>query len=403
MPRDATFYVRLGTGRKERMLGSGHAGLGINLGDGGRQFYITWLPTAHGLGSYARATHNVGLPVRMDVSKRLGFSQIANPMALRIGRQVLNPTMPNPSALDVWNEDDGDENDEPYRASTDPCLRPELGTTLRLIDIPVREPLACTPEDNLWGLDVDAVWLWWKAILDLPPNHPRRTFKLTALRTDTAHNCAGTVGDALVAGGLGDYRKPPTNIFFQGCNTLMSWITESVREIDRLNRQFQFLMGSSEMVSAIADNTSGFPEDLGGSPELPSLERWKQMSFVAGGLQHGLARRKEQVAEIDRLLPLYHAARAEDRASPSAPAPPPPGPASTPAQPTWVKHLVAIQEQCFAHLVEKRGSDRRGAMVTMARNVIDAIGGNTRYKSSLASADEPLDTAPFSHMPLDDA
>ena len=391
MPRSATFYLSdYGGfwGSVENRIGVNHAGLECDR-DTGQTFYVTWDGTVKGadwgdsqyrLSKLPGATTVMKLPAHMKV----GFAEI-NKMNWATNRPEAEP---NPRSFAGAEPPTADRD---YRV---PGRTP--GTVVNIptmrVRIPVRSPggVASNGDENLFGLDIDAIWTWWFEILMSDPNDPRQQYcKLSTMRS-TSVNCCGMVGLALLKGGLGDYASPPTNVFYQGSASLLRWVNKAVKRIAELNDQRRTIMTSPDYRSVQAFNDGPQAEDFHGYADLPDLASWKRHSAVQESLRTGFARRKEQVAEIDRLLPLYHAARAAAPPTGGTPTIPP-----APNGPTWMELLTKIHEQCFLHLVEKPNSDRRWPMLALAKTIHDAIGGFNWYQEELANGitATPMSTA----------
>jgi len=381
MPRSATFYLSDWGGfwgSVNDTSGVNHAGLECDR-DTGQPFYVTWNGTIKGADWGASKTRVAKLPgalnaMNMPAHMKIGFSDI-NKMNWTTNR--MEP-VPNPLAFTGVNA---------LTPTTDymvPGRNP--GTVVNIptmrVRIPVRSPggVVSNGDENLFGLDIDAIWTWWFEILMADPNDPRRQYcKISTMRS-TAVNCCGMVGLALLKGGLGDYASSPTNVFYQGSASLLRWINKAVKRIADLNDQRRSIMSSPEYRAIPAFNDGPQAEDFHGYADLPDLASWKRHSAVQESLRTGFARRKEQVAEIDRLLPLYHAARAAAAPTGGTPTIPP-----VPNGPSWMELLTKIHEQCFQHLVEKPNSDRRQPMLALAKTIHEAIGGNNWYQTELAN------------------
>lgn len=100
----------------------------------------------------------------------------------------------------------------------------------------------------------------------------------------------------------------------------------------------------------------------------------------------GVARRKEQILEIDRLLPVYHTARQNYKSLQLV--------SDTPitmniddANAEWIKILISIYEQCFNHLVYKPISDRRHAVLSLTKIIYRILEGCSRYITKLMNGE----------------
>ena len=363
MARSATFYISSLASGSAQISGQAHAGLECDR-DAGQPFYVTWNGTIRGA--------DWG-PSQNRVSKLPGIVSLMNiPAHMQIGFDTIYSMDPatgvygnraNPCSFYGANALTADTD---YRDRATGAPRPRLS-----VKIPVRAPggVACEADDNLFGLDVDAIWTWWFNILMLPPNDPRRQYCKISTMDSAAVNCCGMVGLGLREGGLGSYASEPTNIFYQGSASLLRWVNRAVARINELNDQRRTIMASSDYRTLQSITEGEQAADFHCYSDLPSLDAWKKLSAVQEGLRTGFARRKDQVAEIDRLLPLYHearrAAKAASAAAGGAPA----------ASDDWMSLLTQIHDQCFQHLIQKPTSDRRRAMIMLAKTIHDAIYG----------------------------
>jgi len=357
MARSATFFVS-DRGGFYGAVGTNHAGLECDRGSG-EPYYVTWNGTTRGadwgniqnrLSRLSWLRNTMTMPAHM----KIGFDTIyaMNPVNLVYENRA------NPQSYFGAN---------PLNAARDyvnPVTHAPIATLQ--VKIPVRAPggVACGPDDNLFGLDVDKIWNWWFNILMLPPDDPRRTYCKISTMNSTSVNCCGMVGLGLREGGLGIYASEPTNLFYQGSASLLRWVNKAVKRIDELNQQRKTIMASLDY-----QNTTTFPEgkqaaDFHFFQDLPDLDSWKKRSAVQEGIRTGFARRKEQVAEIDRLLPLYHAARAHALAN-----------AGSVGSDVWMDLMTQIHDQCFCHLIEKPNSDRRRPMLMLAKTIHEALYG----------------------------
>jgi len=364
-------------GKFDNLIGTGHAGLDVH--GVCNHVYITWAPSGG-----ASALQQF-LPLNTQATKQLGFEQIRDK---RTGQVVTNNQR---IAKQLLEQDAGRPRDaqgqviKPNGWLGPLSLAKEIsnfGNEPPDFDIPIigRDVLDARADGPAWGLQCDVVCRWWIRMLQLPPDSPQRRFNFHAKMHDTAKNCAATVAKALYVGGLANYAPPPKNLWYQGMNTLRRWAQRANERIAYLNHQRQILM-SSEDWRHINSYVGPQPFDFMGACELPTLDEWKRMSRVRATFRTGLARRHDQIAEIDRILPLYHAARrleqdqnpdndenyfedTEELLSDSK---------------SWLNYMAAIQEQCFFHLTSKPRSDRRFAVLQLAKLIHQALVGNTRF------------------------
>lgn len=351
-------------------LGLNHCGLICDRG--AMPLYITWDGTVAGLAPSQTASQKtpLGMFGKMPASRRVGFSDIRNIHT----RQIED----NPNSWMGVN---------PLDAETD-----FGGYDTRRFSIPVRAPAGITTQssDLLFGIDANAISVWWMDMLNLDPDSPQRQYRKFARMGSDATNCCGMIGRALQIGKLDAYADPPKNLFYQGSSTLIRWVNSAVERINFLNESRQKIM-----ITRGYRDASGFPwgdqqDDFNGSAEMPSLKEWLHHSAVQETLKTGLARRKEQIAEIDRLLPQYHLAREryrqlkkiEDTALSAN---------LDDANVAWQKILVSIYEQCFKHLAYKPNSDRRGAVLSLTKTIQGIFSGNATYMEKVANGyfDQP--------------
>jgi len=380
MARSATFYLSDLPFGTAQLSGAAHAGLECDR-DAGQPFYVTWNGTIKGA-DWGNSQNRISkLPgtvnfMSMPAHMKIGFDTIygMDPSTFTYNN------MPNPRSFTGIHA---------LTANTD-YVHPVTGAPLPKLSvkIPVRAPggVAGDAGDNLFGLDVDAIWTLWFNILMLSPNDPRRRYCKISTMDSTAVNCCGMVGLALREGGLGHFASPPTNIFYQGSASLLRWVNKAVARINELNDQRRAIMSTMDYRDARSFVEGEQAPDFHFYSDLPSLDVWKKHSAVQEGIRTGFARRKDQVAEIDRLLPLYHEARRAAKAASAAAGGVPV------ASDDWMSLMTQIHDQCFQHLIQKPTSDRRRAMIMLAKTIHDAIYG---YDWVIREAASPPAAASF--------
>jgi hypothetical protein len=153
------------------------------------------------------------------------------------------------------------------------------------------------------GLNAHAMLTWWRGF---------RTAHQQALHGEsgyqfvsTLHNCASIVMRALIAGEVAFFKKPPD-----------AWITFSPRDVADYAAALK-----TKIILANADYNRYFNSKLEwqarnrremhmhpptAATELPTVDEWQRMSDANVTFAR-FARRREQNAEIDRLLGRYHA------------------------------------------------------------------------------------------------
>jgi hypothetical protein len=368
MPREVQFCTEQfsGVSRLANTFGLGHAGLHCDRG--AAPFYVTWDGTARGAdwNTSQRGAAKVTPFVKMPAHARVGFSELIN-------RQT-NTTSANPMGWDQARALTADED----------FALPTRGVSKRF-DIPVKAAggVAFDGADNLFGIDVEAIWTWWFEILNLDPEDPRRTYRKCATMRAGPTNCCGMVGRALQVGGLDVYAPPPSNLFYQGTATLIHWVQKAAARINELNRQRAILLGSPEFNQAPNWTFGDAEPDFNYHSELPDVNEWKRRSAVKAGLKTGFARRHEQIAEIDRLLPLYHAARQSAKRQATA------NGLTALDQPLpdtgWMNYMTLIHHQCYDHLASKPTSDRRVPVLALVKVIYHALSGHKTYMESVSA------------------
>ena len=378
MAREVKFCTEQFSGIGGKMInamGFGHAGLHCDRGM--RPFYVTWDGTAAGADWNAsqRAAYKVTPFVSMPAHMRVGFSELIN--------RRTNTTRINPMG---WDQATALTAQEDFGAGRHGISKQ--------IDIPVKAAggVAFDAADNLFGIDVEAIWTWWFEILNLDPEDPRRMYRKCATMRAGPTNCCGMVGRALQIGGLDVYASSPSNLFYQGTATLISWVDKAVARINELNQQRVALLGSPEFDQAPRWNFGEPQADFSYHSELPDVNEWKRRSAVQASLKTGLARRHEQVAEIDRLLPLYHAARQDAKRQAGAIG------ATALDQPLpdtgWMNYLTLIHHLCYDHLASKPTSDRRAAVLALVKVIYESLAGHKAFMEAVSAGTLGIQPSP---------
>jgi hypothetical protein len=153
------------------------------------------------------------------------------------------------------------------------------------------------------GLNAHAMLTWWRGFRSAHKQelHGESGYQFVS----TLHNCASIAMRALIAGESAFFLKPPT-----------AWVTFSPRDVADYAAALK-----TEIIRANADYSRYFNSKLEwqaqnrremhmhpptATTELPTVDQWKRMSD-ANVRFAALSRRREQNAEIDRLLGQYHA------------------------------------------------------------------------------------------------
>jgi hypothetical protein len=200
------------------------------------------------------------------------------------------------------------------------------------------------------GLNADAMLTWWRAF---------RTAHHQALQGEsgyqfvsTLHNCASIVMRALIAGESAFFKKPPD-----------AWVTFSPRDVADYAAALK-----TAIIRANADYDRYFNSKLEwqarnrremhmhpptATTELPTVDQWKRMSdtnvrFAA------ISRRREQNAEIDRLLGQYHAQLPWDGGGADE----------------RLAYLSEIFKQIGSYIAAKPKGDRLNAMLALGQLVL---------------------------------
>jgi hypothetical protein len=218
-------------------------------------------------------------------------------------------------------------------------------------EIPVRDESAAdfTKTDVLWGLSIRQIEDWWHHLMSLPPSDPKRIYSKLGTIEDfdkgKGTNCCGMTALALGIGGLSAFATPPSNIIYQGSRTLIDWVEKAVKKIDTLNEQRKLIRSSAEYTNP----------NLKAWSRVPDLETWKKASWVMVGS------RKDQIAKIDAILKAGVPPVPQQRSSLASVL----GSEQNPVLETYAR----LYELCFNHLASKPKSDRREAVLKLAKTV----------------------------------
>jgi hypothetical protein len=329
MPARATVCIWL-PGGFHHALGFGHGGLEVE-DDRGDKFYVTWMPANKG-GSVAQK--RLFTLQGTEAHKRVGFATIRDRAT---GKIVPNDTARGSGkevnlAADSWAHRffHPDKDYGKYGFPAPPNHKIELPAAL----LPPRAG------GNLFGVSIPGIKRYWEALLALPPDHPERLFGMLS----TTRSCNGVVTEALLSGGLWMYATPPDNTLFQDARTLLRWAETGRDRIEEMNNEYKAI-GPQLALSAGLLN----PHEQ----TIPTLKEWQAASDKGVSFW---SRRIEQVAALDQLITLYHQARARDD------------------RPAECRLLMAMQVQIYSHLSRKPKSDRRQAVLDLARRVYAVLG-----------------------------
>lgn len=323
----ATVCIWLPGGFKHA-LGAGHGGLEVE-DDRGETFYVTWLPANAG-GSIAQKRM---LTLQgMEAHKGLGFAKIRD----RTTGQVVDNDRARGSGQEVTLQSDMAAHNfmNPNFHANNVVGPPHYMIDLPAALLPPREG------EPLFGVSIRGIKRYWERLLAMPPDHPERVYGMLS----TTRNCNAVVAEALMAGGLWMYATPPDNTFFQDARTLLRWAEEGRDRIEAMNNEYNAIAPQLALTGGLQDVQHH---------TIPTLKEWQTASDK--GISFW-SRRIEQVATLDTLITLYH--HAHDRQDRHA----------------EVRLLMGMQVQIYSHLTRKPKSDRRQAVLDLARRVYTVLG-----------------------------
>lgn len=389
--RTAILHIKDITAAFDKMIGAGHAGLTIDNMAFPQPLYVTWDGSWHKVGTRpgeigaSRSKwekSNVGsLFSKLEAHRRIGFSDILD----------RNTGVVQANVLDALGSHGIQEN-SPHEFGAGSSVMPHTNYEIPCrAQISIGIPLKDT--DNVFGLDVDAIHGWWFDILNMPPDDPRRMTgykKLATMNSGGPTNCCGMVGRALQIGHLDAYADPPSNLFFQGSSSLVRWVKKATDRINKLNNGRRHILMNAEHAFAKSLILGNQQMDFNGECDLPNLEQWKKVSEVKAGITTGAARRKEQLLEIDNLIPQYHMARMMFK-SMRGTFPDPVTANLNPANSLWQKNLIEIYEKTIEHLTFKPSSDRRGAMLSLMKTIERIMWGHAVYVQRINNPPADID------------
>lgn len=310
-------HVWMPKGGFHYFIGNGHGSVEILTHD--RDFYyVTWLSPSDKLGVVLK--QNVG------AASALGFRTVKNAN----GQEVRNPDRYRDGGV--------------YLAHTfdDDCAARDHQQPNFSYEVPVLpRRLSGNPASLTFGVSIPRMVQFWKKLLSLPPGHPARRYAMLSTR----NNCNGVVVDALLEGGLGIYAPPPDNFIYQDGRTLARWVEKAVERINGMNLAHRKL---AEEITGDRWTNPGIAPDH----SIPTREEWRKESDKGIAFY---ARRKEQVEQIDTYLRCYHRAVGEQNLR------------------AEINSLLMIQWHAYDHLARKPKSDRRQAILGLAKRVLAAL------------------------------
>lgn len=335
MPRKATLWVT-NDGLMSRAIGMNHAGL--ELIDGSSYTYVTW--------------DGGGPNIRSGGAGPFGTSYKAQ-VDWRIGHPLINQRgQVSANDQNFTGQNRNTAKREGFHYLQDNPSDPFCGyTRCYACEIPVRDESAAdfTKTDVLWGLSIRRIEDWWDELLRLPLSDPKRIYSKLGTMEDfdkgKGTNCCGMTALALGIGGLSAFATPPSNIIYQGSRTLIEWVEKAVKKIDTLNEQRKLIRSSAEYTDP----------NLKAWSRVPDLETWKKASWVMVGS------RKDQIAKIDTILKAGVPPVPQRRSSYASVL----GSEQNPVLETYAR----LYELCFNHLASKPKSDRREAVLKLAKTV----------------------------------
>jgi hypothetical protein len=269
----------------------------------------------------------------MEGSKRLGFATIRD--------RTTGQIVPNDHARGTGKEVSLQSDMRAHRRLAN-AEAAEMGITLPpqyMIDLPAAL-LPPREGEPLFGVSIRGIKRYWTRLLALPPDHPERIYGMLS----PTRNCNAVVAEALMAGGLWMYATPPDNTLFQDARTLLRWAEKARDRIEAMNNEYNAIAPQLARSGGLLDAHNR---------TIPTLKEWQTESDK--GISFW-SRRIEQVATLDYLITLYHRADASgDR-------------------PAKCHILMAMQVQIYSHLTRKPKSDRRQAVLNLARRVYAVLG-----------------------------
>lgn len=320
MAAHAKVFVWLPTDFVTHGLGAGHGAVQIQTPEG-HKYYITWLNGQTG-GSGISGVQGGLTSQGTQASKKVGFLTIQN----KKGKEVMNPdALGSPTTVSY-------QRDRQVNAFRFPEQNKTAVDPNYTIEVPVAVAPALKPGDPLFGVSVHRMERFWKRLMMLPPNNPARRYAAVS----THQNCNGVVVDALRAGGLGMFATPPNNHVYQDARTLVQWARKATDRINEMNQQHEEIMRLVGGSQRLVDRT------------IPTPEQWVKDSDMGIAFY---ARRKEQVAQLDMYIRLYHRALREKKRRMQA------------------EFLFLMQIEIYSHLTRKPKSDRRQAVLNLAARV----------------------------------
>ena len=203
------------------------------------------------------------------------------------------------------------------------------------------------------GLNELAVNTWFEGFLREYHGQWRGTYKFVS----KTRNCASVVLRAMKAGNATFFAEPPRAWFWRSPAGVYAYAENLVQGIQRMTVNRDAYEAAKHQWQG-EHRQELYAHPPGADVELPSVAQWKADSRVAGGFSTGFARRKEQVANIDRLLQQYHAM---------------PGWGAEAADDQRVRQLGLIFDECGSYMREKQGNRRFDAVLRLAQRILQVV------------------------------
>ncbi|MEI7920444.1 MAG: hypothetical protein WCJ40_00870 [Planctomycetota bacterium] len=304
-------------------LGAAHAGMEVETQQFGKQ-YVTW--------------DSVGRSVAMP---QLGFEKISY--------RGVDYTR---NTKGIYHDTGGKPLSKYTEFNTIETLKTEITSSGQPSTTIIKE-IILDHSGFEYGVDAEMIARWWNTKLKMEPGDPKRRFSTYS----TEFNCVSIVMEGLLFGGLGCYAPIPKNWMYNSAKDLNRWVLAATSEITRLNNQnHDALIYQNIFRKAILFAL--------GTEDLPKFEEWKSNSNKK--IYNPLARRLQQVANIDQLIKEYHAI-----------------PPNT-HEMNRESILLRIYNNAITHLTKKPNSDRRDAVLDIA---IKALGIFLRKRKDKAYLD----------------
>jgi hypothetical protein len=200
------------------------------------------------------------------------------------------------------------------------------------------------------GLNAHAMLTWWRAFRSA--HHQGLQGESGYQFISTLHNCASIVMRALIAGEAAFFLKPPRPWAYFSPRDVADYAAALKTAIIRANVEYRTYFNSKlEWQARNRQEMHMHPPTP--TTELPSVNEWKRMSD-ANVRFAAISRRREQNAEIDRLLGLYHAQLPWDGGGGD----------------TRLVYMSEIFKQIGSYIAAKPKGDRLNAMLALGQIVL---------------------------------